>query len=409
MNSNTIKFRASDKIARDRIIRRGMWNIADVPMVVSRWTPIKEDAQLVFKSVPMWIKIQNIPPEMFTRKGINFLASSVGEPKKLHFDTEICNSFEEAKVFVEADLSKSLPKTYRFKSELGIDATVDYVYPWLPPRCTTCSKWGHLDKTCQEKLKEPEATKKSDEKFTQPIIELSEGLSKKVDSEVELPKTDQLINDSTVKLPETEPLAAFEKPVGDISEGFNSADLSNASYQNRVIQKESSSITGEVTLGIASSLPQENDIDKHGITKGTNSENSQIEKSSDFTISQENFENSSNAELWSPASPVNPSKRKVGTAAEENPMNISPSRFAVLEECLDPEESESSREIVGNVEAEEEGEILESTKPTSDIAARIPLPRSSKNSRKFSPKNTTQLPKGKHSITSNKRGNRKRT
>lgn len=94
MNSNIIKFRVRDKSVRDRIIRRRMWNIADIPMVVSRWTPIKEDAQPEFKAVSMWIKIQNIPPKMFTQKGIRFLASLVGEPKKLHYETELCNSFE---------------------------------------------------------------------------------------------------------------------------------------------------------------------------------------------------------------------------------------------------------------------------------------------------------------------------
>lgn len=72
----------------------------------------------------------------------------MGDSKKLHPDTKICKSFEEAKVFVETDLSKELPKSYRFKSEKGIDAVMEYVYPWLPPRYVTCSKWGHLKDDC---------------------------------------------------------------------------------------------------------------------------------------------------------------------------------------------------------------------------------------------------------------------
>lgn len=85
---------------------------------------------------------------MFTWDGLGFLASPVGDSKRLHPDKEICKSFKEEKVFVEADLSKELPKSYRFRSEKGIDAVVEYVYPWLPPRCVICSKWGHLKNDC---------------------------------------------------------------------------------------------------------------------------------------------------------------------------------------------------------------------------------------------------------------------
>lgn len=77
-----------------------------------------------------------------------FLASPVGEPKCLHLDTAKCKRFDESKVFVEVVLSKELPKSFQFKSEKGVDAIVEYEYPWLPPRCGTCFKWGHLLEDC---------------------------------------------------------------------------------------------------------------------------------------------------------------------------------------------------------------------------------------------------------------------
>lgn len=44
-------------------------------------------------------------------------------------------------------MMKEIPQNHRFKSvKLGVDAEVEFVYPWLPPRCTLCSKWGHLGK-----------------------------------------------------------------------------------------------------------------------------------------------------------------------------------------------------------------------------------------------------------------------
>lgn len=148
VNATTVKFRIKDKATRNRILRRGLWNIADIPMIVSKWTPIVEEAQPEMESIPMWVILKNVPPKMFSEPGLRYIASAVGDPKRLHPDTVQCKSFEEAKVFVEADLTKELPNSFRFKSKLGVDAVVDFKYPWLPPKCLACNKWGPLKDVC---------------------------------------------------------------------------------------------------------------------------------------------------------------------------------------------------------------------------------------------------------------------
>lgn len=77
---------------------------------------------------------------MFSWKGLGFLASEVGELKRLHLDTELYTKFDEAKVFVEADLSKELSKQYLCKLQKDEEVIVEFSYPWLPPRCQTCEK-----------------------------------------------------------------------------------------------------------------------------------------------------------------------------------------------------------------------------------------------------------------------------
>lgn len=84
VSDKMVKFRIRDAEVRSRILRRGMWNIADIPMLVSKWTPIIEDAQPEIKTMPIWVTIKNVPHTMFSRKGLGFLTSSVGEPKILH-------------------------------------------------------------------------------------------------------------------------------------------------------------------------------------------------------------------------------------------------------------------------------------------------------------------------------------
>lgn len=117
VNDTTVKFRIRNVSARLRALRRGMWNICEQPMIVSKWTPIVEDAQPEIKTMPLWVIIKNVPHSMFTWQGLSFLASPVGEPKRLHPETELVSNFEEAKFFVEVDLSKELPKTYFFPNQ----------------------------------------------------------------------------------------------------------------------------------------------------------------------------------------------------------------------------------------------------------------------------------------------------
>lgn len=149
VNTTTVKFRIKNEGVRLRLLRRGMWNIADIPMILSKWSPLVEEEEPEIKIMPMWITLKNVPHKMFSWDGLGFLASAVGKPVRLHPDTELCSSFEEAKVFVEADMKKELPKKYRFTSStMGIDAVVEFSYPWLPHRCNHCSKWGHLEKQC---------------------------------------------------------------------------------------------------------------------------------------------------------------------------------------------------------------------------------------------------------------------
>lgn len=150
VNDTTVKFRVRKEAMRQRILNRGMWNIMGIPMLISKWTPFAEEAQPAMKSIPLWVVLKNVPPTMFTDKGLEYLSSAVGKPLRLHPKTEACVSFEEAQILVEADLTKALPTEYHItgEEEGEVDVVISYSYPWLPPRCSHCKKWGHIQSSC---------------------------------------------------------------------------------------------------------------------------------------------------------------------------------------------------------------------------------------------------------------------
>lgn len=67
-----------------------MWNIANIPMVVSKWSPVEEEEEVEITTIPMCVVIKNVPRKMFSWKGLGFIASAMGKPKRLHPDTLLC-------------------------------------------------------------------------------------------------------------------------------------------------------------------------------------------------------------------------------------------------------------------------------------------------------------------------------
>ena len=109
-------------------------------MVVSKWSP-KEDEMKV-KLIPLWVHLKGVPLSMYSWEGMSFITSAAGVPDHLYPETLACTNFEEAKVFVKADLSKELPRLIDFNIQ-GEEITVEFSYPWLPPKCAACGKTGH--------------------------------------------------------------------------------------------------------------------------------------------------------------------------------------------------------------------------------------------------------------------------
>lgn len=159
MDSTTMRVRVPNAKMRDKVIRRGMWNIAGIPMVASKWSPIEDGEN---KLTPLWVFLKKVPMSMYSWEGLSFIASAAGTPDYLHPETIACTNFEIAKICVKADLSKPLPQEIDYKIN-GEEVTVEFKYPWLPNKCSGCGKWGHTVARCGLKEKEMEVEKKQEE------------------------------------------------------------------------------------------------------------------------------------------------------------------------------------------------------------------------------------------------------
>ncbi|CAN6890153.1 unnamed protein product [Brassica oleracea] len=81
-------------------------------------------------ALPLWVDLMNVP--------------CTGKFVKLHPNTERCVRMDVARVLVEVNLIKPLLQKICFRDRDQPGVTVQVNYPWLPPRCTSCDRWGHF-------------------------------------------------------------------------------------------------------------------------------------------------------------------------------------------------------------------------------------------------------------------------
>lgn len=151
IEKNIVLFRIERSNMRDRVIKRKYWHIADVPLVVSMWTPESALHPPELSGMPLWVDIRGVPNDLFSHKGLKCLSREVGGFVKLHPHTERCVRLDVARILIEMDLHKPLVEKFSFKDKQGSVKELEVSFPWLPTRCNVCQSWGYKGVECKRK------------------------------------------------------------------------------------------------------------------------------------------------------------------------------------------------------------------------------------------------------------------
>ncbi|CAF2157494.1 BnaAnng22080D [Brassica napus] len=151
IEKNTVLFRIENSQMRSRVIQRKYWHIADIPLVVNVWTPESALHPPDLSAMPLWIDLKGVPNNLYSHKGLKCLSKAVGQFVKLHPSTEKCVRLDVARALVEVNLHQPLVEKISFKDNAGFAHEVEVNFPWLPPRCSVCRRWGHKGQDCSSK------------------------------------------------------------------------------------------------------------------------------------------------------------------------------------------------------------------------------------------------------------------
>ena len=142
----------SSSETRDKVIENGPWHIHNKPLIVRRWEPGMNSLEFNMAKLPVWIHLGNIPLELFTQKGISYIASAIGNPLYMDRITASQQRLAFAKVCVELEASMEVIRSIEVEVRNGKTVHVSVEYPWMPLKCSLCGIFGHGDNTCSRKI-----------------------------------------------------------------------------------------------------------------------------------------------------------------------------------------------------------------------------------------------------------------
>jgi hypothetical protein len=141
-------FRFTDERIRDEIMEAKLWHIANKPLILRKWTLGMQLLKISLSTVPVWIKLHNLPIEFWNSTCLSYVASGVGKPLCADSVTEEQLRIGFARVLDEVNVDSEFPKDIEVVGANGERVVVGVEYPWLPVKCKKCKSFGHLTFSC---------------------------------------------------------------------------------------------------------------------------------------------------------------------------------------------------------------------------------------------------------------------
>lgn len=148
-DSRTYLFRFNSESSMANILVRGTWYIDRKPMVVHAWGT----AVSSIKTMPLWVRFDQVPDSYWTQQCLSRLASVIGPPLCADELTAKLEVLPFAKISVQYSIGDTLPTSIPVMvlNPITNEKTEHKVlvsYPSKPLACSACKSLGHLVGAC---------------------------------------------------------------------------------------------------------------------------------------------------------------------------------------------------------------------------------------------------------------------
>ncbi|GKD70876.1 zinc knuckle CX2CX4HX4C containing protein [Tanacetum coccineum] len=164
-NKGFFFFKFNSRAGLEAVLEGGPWMIRKSPIILKKWSMGTSLQKEELTRIPIWVKLHDVPLQVFEEDGISLIATFIGKPIMLDSYTSfMCkdswgrSSF--ARCLIEVNLEADLVDvvTIGIPSLTGDDFTKETIrveYEWRPPRCDECKIFGHVHEHCPKKVVSP--------------------------------------------------------------------------------------------------------------------------------------------------------------------------------------------------------------------------------------------------------------
>ncbi|KAI0529180.1 hypothetical protein KFK09_001727 [Dendrobium nobile] len=126
---------------------KGVWFLLGKPFVLQKWHPKFKPKRENFSSVPIWVKIHDLPLACWNSEGISRITSKIGVPLAPDHLTEQKTRLTFSQVCVLVDCNATYPDVIKVSLD-GDVVELKVQYEWRPVPCEHCKSLAHYSASC---------------------------------------------------------------------------------------------------------------------------------------------------------------------------------------------------------------------------------------------------------------------
>ncbi|KAK1275686.1 hypothetical protein QJS04_geneDACA016795 [Acorus gramineus] len=124
------------------------WTLDHRPFILRKWTPQVRMEPERLSSIPLWIRLPNLPLHLWEEDCLSRIGSLLGVPLYADSATLRCSQASYARICVEVQASTPLPDSILVEIAPRIRESLKVDYDWKPHPCNHCQNFGHDEACC---------------------------------------------------------------------------------------------------------------------------------------------------------------------------------------------------------------------------------------------------------------------
>ncbi|XP_019235091.1 PREDICTED: uncharacterized protein LOC109215473 [Nicotiana attenuata] len=137
---------------KDAVLASGPYMIRNKPIIVKAWSPNFDFSKEVLQTIPIWLKLPNLPLNCWSMDSLSRIGSGLGIPLYADECTSKIERISYARLLVEMDVTKDMPTMLKVMDPKGnvFEQAIDY--DWIPEYCHTCLQVVHSCRNVQKAI-----------------------------------------------------------------------------------------------------------------------------------------------------------------------------------------------------------------------------------------------------------------